>query len=114
MSVETLDESVRKRAVTARKSKGWSQARLAEEAGISENTVIAFEKGKKDTQSGKLRAILDALGMEPVPDHTINLDGISGDARMFLKVAAQRLRVMDEETQRRVLTDLYPRLLGDS
>ena len=114
MNVETLDQGVRRRAIQARNAKGWSQEYLAQVAGVSENTVLAFEKGTKKTQGRLVRAILDALDMEPLPEHTINLDGISEDARLFLLVAARRLRVMDDETQRRVLTDLYPRLLGDS
>jgi hypothetical protein len=33
------------------------------------------------------------------------------DARVFLKVAAQRLKVLPEDRRARVLADIYPRLL---
>ncbi|MEZ0491484.1 helix-turn-helix transcriptional regulator [Kineococcus sp. TBRC 1896] len=36
-------------SVTARRSRlGWSQARLAEELGVSRQTVISIEKGRFD------------------------------------------------------------------
>lgn len=93
-----------------REMRGWSQRRLAEEAGVAENTVTKLEKGERATQPGKLRAILDALGIEPTGT-VIDLEGVPEDVKIFLTVAAQRLRVLDEADRQRVLNDLYPRLL---
>jgi len=48
----------------ARKSKGWTNAQLAEAAGVAPNTVSAIENGKT-VRAGNLRAVLDALEIEP-------------------------------------------------
>lgn len=48
----------------ARKSKGWTNAQLADAAGVAPNTVSAIENGK-NVRPGNLRAVLDALGIEP-------------------------------------------------
>lgn len=97
----------------ARNERGWSQARLAEEAGVSENTVMKLEHGERATQPAKVRAILDALGIEPLAT-AIDLEGVPEDVRIFLTVAAQRLGVMEDGQRQKVLTDLYPRLLLSS
>ena len=49
-----------------RQQLGWSQARLAQEAGVTENTVADAERGLRATRPSKLAAILAALG-EPPP-----------------------------------------------
>lgn len=95
----------------ARKDRGWSQRDLAEEAGVTENTVTSIELAKRQPQPAKLRAVLDALDMPTPIDDTLSMEGVPEDVRIFLVVAAQRLRVMDEATRNRVLTDIYPRLL---
>ena len=94
----------------ARTLRGWSQARLATEAGVSENTVMKLEQGARATQPAKVRQILDALGVAPVMS-VIELEGVPEDVRIFLTVAVQRLRLMEPEDRNRVLADLYPRLL---
>ena len=97
----------------ARDRRGWSQARLAKEAGVAENTVMELEKGARaarKTQAGKVRLILDALDVPPALSF-IDLADVPEDVRIFLTVATQRLRVMDEDDRNRVLSDLYPRLL---
>lgn len=94
----------------ARNQRGWTQARLAAEAGVAENTVMKLEQGQRATQPAKVRKILDALGVAPAMS-VIDLEGIPEDVQIFLTVAAQRLKVMDEAERNRVLADLYPRLL---
>ena len=97
----------------ARDRRGWSQARLAKEAGVAENTVMELEKGARaarKTQAGKVRKILDALDVPPALSF-IDLTDVPEDVRIFLTVAAQRLRVMEADDRNRVLSDLYPRLL---
>jgi len=95
----------------ARLERGWSQARLAKEAGVSENTVISIERGVRATQAGKLRPVLDALGLATPPDGSLDLEGVPEDVRIFLRVASQRLSVLGEQDRARVLADIYPRLM---
>jgi transcriptional regulator with XRE-family HTH domain len=113
-----MDQDQRKqvgdRIKAARTDRGWSQARLAEEAGVSENTILSIEKGERSTQGTKLRAVLDALGLAVPADGVLDLDGVPEDVRVFLKVAAQRLKVLPADRRAQVLADIYPRLLlGD-
>lgn len=111
----SMDDAQRKevgaRVRQARNDRGWSQGRLAEEAGVTENTVLSIEQGRRQTQAAKLRAVLDALGMPAPIDDALSLDGVPEDARIFLKVAAQRLKVLDETERARVLARAYPALL---
>lgn len=98
----------------ARLARGWSQARLAREAGVAENTVLAAEQGKRRTQGDNLQAIIDALGMATLEDEAwLDLDGVPEDARAFLRVAAARLAAMNEDIRARLLNALYPRLIAD-
>jgi transcriptional regulator with XRE-family HTH domain len=48
----------------ARKCRGWTNAQLAESAGVAPNTVSAVENGK-NVREGNLRAVLPALDIEP-------------------------------------------------
>lgn len=96
---------------TARKERGWSQARLATEAGVSENTVLSVEQAQRTPQDAKLRAILDALELAAPADGALDLEGVPEDIRIFLRVAAQRLKVLPEARRAVVLAHLYPVLL---
>lgn len=98
------------RVKAARQERGWTQATLALEAGVAENTVLSIEKGRRDPQPEKLRKVLDALGIVPTAT-VLELAGVPEDVSLFLTVALQRLRVMDENDRNKVLADLYPRLL---
>jgi transcriptional regulator with XRE-family HTH domain len=104
--------SVAAKVVERRKNLGWSQARLAEEAGVSENTVLSIEKGKHGTQPGKLAAVLAALDL--TTGNALSLEGASEDVQNFLRVALSRLSALPEDRRARLLADLYPRLLMDS
>lgn len=107
-------EGVGARIVALRDQKGWSQARLAKEAGVSENTVLSIEKGDKKNQPVKLRKVLDALGVpEQHQDGQIVIEGMPEDIAVFLRVAAQRLSVLNPDQRARILANLYPRLLTD-
>jgi DNA-binding XRE family transcriptional regulator len=108
-----------------RRALGWSQARLAEEAGVVENTVGAIEaparpnydwsKKPRVTQDGKLRPVLDALGLSmPANAAVISLDGVPDDVARFLKVAVNRLKnIEDADARARILADIYPRIIVD-
>lgn len=56
--------------------KGWSQARLAEAAGVSAVTIATFESGRSDLRAGTIVKLCDALGVRV----TYHVDGtdISG------------------------------------
>lgn len=107
-------ESVGARVKALRLDRGWSQKRLGKEASVSENTVIAIEKGTKKTQPEKLRAVLDTLGVPlQQDDDQIVIQGMPEDIAVFLRVAAQRLSVLDPDRRARLLSEIYPRLLTD-
>lgn len=99
---------VGKQITEARKARGWSRKRLAREAGVgSENTIARMETGER-TQEGKLRDVCDTLGLlEPVGD-TLVLQGLSVDARTFLRLAATVLSTAGPEKETRMLLALYP------
>jgi len=46
-----------------RRSRGWSQGRLAAEAGVSRQWVVAMEAGKATAELGTLLRTLAALGL---------------------------------------------------
>lgn len=107
-------QQVGDRIKAARDDRGWSQARLAQEARVSENTILSIERGQRTPQPAKLRAVLDALGLAAPADGSLDLDGVPEDVRVFLRVAAQRLKVLPPDRRAQVLADIYPRLLlGD-
>jgi transcriptional regulator with XRE-family HTH domain len=55
-----------KRLVVIRESRMWTQARLAEEAGVSPTTVSGIESGRiSRPRFGTLRKLARALGVEP-------------------------------------------------
>jgi transcriptional regulator with XRE-family HTH domain len=104
-------EGVGARIRELRDQRGWSQAKLAETAGVSARTVYTAEKGH-DISSRKLRAILDALGVERPENGDIVIEDMPEDVGVFLRVAAQRLSVLSPEERKDVLMELYPKLLG--
>lgn len=96
----------------ARLARGWSQARLAREAGVSENTVLNAETGKRKTQGEKVEAILDALGLaSPSDDAVLDISGATADVRAFLRVAVPRIARMDEHSRAQLLSRLYAEIL---
>lgn len=105
-------EGVGARIAELRKQRGWSQATLAEKAGVSARTVFSVEKGERNPHPAKLRAILDALGVEQPENGEIVLEGMPEDIEVFLRVAAQRLSILDYRDRAEVLARLYPTLLG--
>lgn len=90
---------------------GLSQRRLATLAGVSPNTVLAATKGE-NLQPGKLRAILDALGVPP-PSRMVELPGVPDDVRVFVEVSARRLSRMDVPVRTSLMKDFYERILRE-
>jgi transcriptional regulator with XRE-family HTH domain len=106
-------EGVGARIAALRKERGWSQEKLAEEAGVSPRTVFSVEKGERSPQPAKLRAILDALDVAEPQNGDLVIEGMPEDVAVFLRVAAQRLCVLDYPARSQVLADIYPRLLSE-
>lgn len=106
-------EGVGARIRSLRKERGWSQEKLAAEAGVSARTVFSIEKGDKEPQAAKLRAILDALDVAEPQNGDIHIEGMPEDVAIFLRVAAQRLCVLEYPERAQVLADIYPRLLRE-
>jgi transcriptional regulator with XRE-family HTH domain len=105
-------EGVGARIAELRKQRGWSQARLAEEAGVSARTVFSVEKGEREPHPSKLRAILDALGVAEPVNREIVMEHMPEDVEIFVRVAVERLCVLDYRDRAEVLAALYPKLLG--
>ena len=103
-----------RRIAAARDERGWSQAKLAEEAGIAENTVSGMESGARGTQRAKLQAVMDVLDLTTRNEGIIQIEGLQGDALTFLTVAAKRLRAIEDDDKRaRKLARLYPVLIDE-
>src|SRR5918999_5585806 len=59
-------DTVGRRLVVIRGRRMWTQARLAEEAGVSPTTVSGIESGRiSRPHFGTLRKLAGALGVEP-------------------------------------------------
>lgn len=99
----------------ARKDRGWTQAELAERAGVSLGTYQTFETRKSVPTPENLREILDAVGVREIDDETT---GEVGEAdicptchqsiwpegtRAFLDVMGAYLAVMDEAERLRFM-----------
>lgn len=54
----------------ARRERGWSVYRLANEAGMNQQTVARFINGERDITQDRLAKLLDALdiNVSPKPD----------------------------------------------
>lgn len=58
--------SIGKKLLFIRRSRMWTQGRLAEESGVSPTTVSGIESGKiSRPHFGTLRKVAEALGVEP-------------------------------------------------
>jgi transcriptional regulator with XRE-family HTH domain len=57
--------SIGSRISEARKIKGWTQAQLAKQAGLSTNTVNRFEKGHRVPDANQIIQLAEALSCAP-------------------------------------------------
>jgi HTH-type transcriptional regulator/antitoxin HipB len=48
----------------ARKQRAWTQAQLAERAGLRQETISVIETGKRPAKLGSILAVLAALDLE--------------------------------------------------
>lgn len=61
--MSSQEAAISARIRSARKSRGWSQATLAKEAGVAEGTVARVERGER-VRPGNLYSIRVTLGIE--------------------------------------------------
>jgi transcriptional regulator with XRE-family HTH domain len=87
----------------ARKQRGMTVQELADAAGVAKNTVTGVELGR-NTRPGNLRAVLDALGIEPLVAQI--KDGYPDDIQLILDVIGQWLRGKDEAARTRSIRAL--------
>jgi len=50
-----------------RRERGWSQGKLASEAGITKNTVIRIESGREEVHLQTLLQVAETLGISFAP-----------------------------------------------
>lgn len=81
--------------VEAREAHGWSQAELAERTGFTDNTIRKVERGER-VRPGTLRAILDAVGIEPVAEVHARV-GFPADVQVVLDLVGMYLVALPEE-----------------
>jgi transcriptional regulator with XRE-family HTH domain len=78
LSVER--DAIGRRLGAIRERRMWTQARLAEEAGVSPTTVSGIESGRiSRPRFGTLRKLAGALGVEP-EELVSSTDAVEGDA----------------------------------
>lgn len=65
--------AIGKRIETARKTRGWSQQRLADAVGKQQTTVSSWERGRTEPTREDVMRIADALAIEPA---TLELDEV--------------------------------------
>ncbi len=61
--VMRMNDEIRKAAQKALGNKGWTQERLAKEAGVKQATVSRFLSGDRNKAAEAATAILEALGL---------------------------------------------------
>ncbi len=84
MAIEQTQELVAQ-IRRARKARGWSQAKLAEEAGLAPNTVMRLESGER-VRPGSLTAALSALGIEHLSDAAVAPSLLPSSVQLVLEV----------------------------
>ncbi|MFI5973956.1 helix-turn-helix domain-containing protein [Streptomyces sp. NPDC051452] len=47
----------------ARQARGWSQVRLAQEAGLSASTIEKYEQGRRTPSAENFESMVNALGL---------------------------------------------------
>lgn len=80
-----------------RAARGWTQADLAHNAGVSIGTISRLENGRHEGRAGTVRAVATALGVqvqellpgaEPVDGDMSQLDRIEAMLKQLVEIAA--------------------------
>lgn len=88
----------------ARKNREWTQAQLAEAAGVATGTVNSIENARS-VRPGNLRAVLDALGLPP---RLMNGGGlpVDEDIQLVLDVVRRYLEGREGESLHSAVRDI--------
>lgn len=95
----------------ARKRHPWTVRELAEAAGIAPNTVTAIEAGK-NVRPGNLRAVLDALGIDPLSSDD-SASSADQDIALAQSIIAQWLRRQSADDRREMIRGLMRMVAAD-
>lgn len=108
-AAEDLVERVR----SARKSRGWTQRQMAEQAGVSLRTYQNFENRAGTPQGANLRAILKAVEIDTIGEDTAEAtrDAWPPDIRVYLDVIGAFLSTMSEEERADFMHDSTRRIV---
>lgn len=101
MNQQLADLGARVRA--ARKAQGWTLADLASHAGVAPNTANNVELGR-GVRPGNLRAVLDAVGIEPIA--VTSAEDPDEGVQLALDLVRQWLLAMDEPDRTRAVHEL--------
>ena len=88
-------DAVGEQIVAAREAKGWTQAQLAKETGLTDSTIRKVERGER-VRPGTLRRILDEVGVEPAAEVQSRV-GFPPDVQVVLDLVGMYLVALPEE-----------------
>lgn len=108
--MDTHMQNIGKQVREARKNQGMSAATLATKAGIAANTVSAIENGRS-VRPGNLRAVLDALGIEPLAERQARI-GYPPDVELVRDMVGMYLMALPESERADVAFGITRYLAG--
>lgn len=111
-----MSDDLQDKARAARKQRGWTQERAAQEAGVSLRAYQMFETGKARPQDANMRSILRALELDRGSADTAaaTRSGWPVPVQVFLDMIGAYLMTMDEETQLEVMSDVTRKIFRGS
>lgn len=89
----------------ARKARGWSQSRLAEEAGLAPNTVSRLEAGEK-VRPGSLTAALAALGINHLSDTPVAREEMADSVKLVMEITERWITALPSDQVDQAARDL--------
>jgi transcriptional regulator with XRE-family HTH domain len=93
---DNVVRKVGRRIRELRQKKGWSQEKLAEEAGLHRTYIGQVERGEKSIGVNHLRRVAAALGVQPSEilgvESMADLNGLIGEYRALLDGFRRRRR----------------------
>ena len=87
------------------RQRGWSQARLAEEAGLAENTVSRLMRGDK-VRPGSLTAALAALGIEHLSDTPVAREEMADSVKLVMEITERWITALPPDEVDQAARDL--------
>src|SRR5690242_6981960 len=102
-------EAIGGQIVAAREAKGWTQAQLAKETGLTDSAIRKVERGLH-VGPGTLRTVLDAVGIRPVSEVRAEA-GYPRDVEVICDFLATYLMKVEPEERQRIAYDLTRMLM---